>query len=109
MGRLAACGPVRGWVWLPWSVPGRAAHDVGIRGAQIGRFGHHDQGEKVFGQIVPIKGALHCGTDAIEVCHFLLSMVADFEEMKRPGDANNYNDNEPGVQKTERCECGNGH
>lgn len=38
VGRLAACGPVGGRRWPPYSVPGRATHGVGIGGAKVRGF-----------------------------------------------------------------------
>jgi hypothetical protein len=35
--------------------------------------------------------------------------LLNLEMVKCPGDANDDDDDEPGVQKTERCESGNGH
>ena len=58
-----------GALWLPCSVPGRVAHGVGIRGAQVGRFRDDNQGEKVFGDVIPIEGTLHGSGNAIEICH----------------------------------------
>lgn len=38
VGRLAACGPVGGRRWPPYSVPGRMAHGIRIGNAQVRGF-----------------------------------------------------------------------
>lgn len=72
VGRLAACGPVGGRRWPPYSVPGRVAHGVGIGGAQVRGLRHDHQWQQVFGDVVPIQNVLQGGADAVKVGHVYL-------------------------------------
>ena len=69
VGRLAACGPVGGRLWPPYSVPGRVAHGVGIGGAQLRGLRHDHEWQQVIRNVVPIQNVLQGGADAIEVVH----------------------------------------
>ncbi len=69
VGRLAAGAATETGGWRRYSVPGRVAHGVGIRGAQVGHFRNDHQRQQVFGDVIPIEGALHGGGNAVEICH----------------------------------------
>lgn len=72
VGRLAACGPVGGGPWPPPSVPGGAAHGVGIGGAKVRGLRHDHERQQVLGDVVQIQGTLDCGTYAVKVGHVYL-------------------------------------